>query len=191
MHHRARGAVFSAAAGLFILCVPAHAQQADTGVGIVAFSAGAVFGVGAHGAVDGTLSAPTSKYIVPFIDIGYSPLISYAFTYGANNTGKGLYTSSVFDANGGVHIRFTSKRDWVPYVGLGAGLLRFSSSSYTSGFNTTATVNSSRNELAGNASVGGLYYVTQHVGFQMEAKGYFASQNRFARATVGVFYQFP
>ncbi len=128
---------------------------------------------------------------MPFIDLSYSPLTSYAFTYGVNDTGKGLFTSSLFDVNGGVKIRFTSKRDWVPYIGLGAGLLRFSTSSYTSGFNTTATVKTSTNEAAGNVSVGGLYYVTQHVGFGMELKGYLAQHNRFAQATAGVFYQFP
>jgi hypothetical protein len=83
---------------------------------------------------------------VPFIDFSYSPLTSYAFTYGVNLTGKGLYTSSLLDLNGGLKIRFPNKSDWVPYIGLGAGLLRLSSSTYTSGFSTTATVNRSNNE---------------------------------------------
>jgi len=88
-------------------------------------------------------------------------------------------------------MRFASKRDWVPYVGLGAGLLRFTSSDDTSGFGTTATINTSRNEFAGNASVGALYYVTQHVGFGVELKGYAAQHNRFLQTTAGIFYQFP
>jgi hypothetical protein len=66
-----------------------------------------------------------------------------------------------------------------------------SSSTYTSGFSTTATVNRSNNDLAGNASAGALYYVTQHVGFGMELKGYMAQHNRFGRVSAGVFYQFP
>lgn len=193
MHYATRGPVLCfLAAAFFISILPAQAQEADTGVAIASVSGGGVFGLGFHGAVDGTLALPTSKYLVPFVDVGYSPLTSYAFTYGSNNTGKGLFTSSVFDANAGVRVRFPSKsRDWVPYIGFGAGLLRFDTSSYTSGFNTTATVKTSSNDLAGNVSAGGLYYVTQHVGLAVEAKGYFASQHHFGRATVGVFYQFP
>jgi hypothetical protein len=192
MHHTARGSVlFSAAAGLLISSLPMHAQQTETGVGIVAVSGGGIFGLGAHGSFGASLGAPVSKYVVPFIDFSYSPLTSYAFTYGANLTGKGLYTSSLLDFNGGIKIRFTSKSDWVPYVGLGAGLLRLSSSTDTSGFGTTASINASNTEVAGNASAGALYYVTQHVGIGMEVKGYMAQHNHFGRASVGIFYQFP
>ena len=192
MHHAARGPVLcSIAAGLLISCLTARAQQSDTGVGIASVSAGGVFGLGAHGSIGGSLTAPVSKYVMPFIDFSYSPLISYGFTYGADNTGKGLYRSNLVDVNGGIKIRFTSKSDWVPYVGLGAGLLRFASSTYTSGFSTTSTVNASRDEVAGNASAGALYYITQHVGFGMELKGYMAQHNRFVRASAGIFYQFP
>ncbi len=180
-----------AAIALMLLSFAANAQQSDTGVGIAEFSAGGIFGLGGHGSVGGSLGAPVSRYIVPFIDFSYSPLTSYAYTYGANNTGKGLFTSSLVDVNGGIKIRFTSKRDWVPYVGLGAGLLRVSTSDYTSGFSTTATTKQSQNELAGNASVGALYYVTQHVGFGVEVKGYGGEHERLVRATAGVFYQFP
>src|SRR5580693_1060581 len=109
----------------------------------------------------------------------------------ANLTGKGLYTSSLLDVNGGLKIRFpNTKGDWVPYIGLGAGLLRLASSTDTSGFGATASVNQSNNEVAGNASAGALYYVTPHVGFGIEAKGYLAQHNHFGRASVGVFYQF-
>jgi|SRR5580658_818908 hypothetical protein len=191
MHHTARGSVlFSVAAGLLISSLPAHAQT-ETNVGIAAVSAGGIFGLGGHGSYGASLADPVSKYLMPFIDFSYSPLTSYAFTYGANLTGKGLYTSSLVDVNGGVKVRFTSKRDWVPYIGVGVGLLRLSSTTATSGFSTTATVNTSRDELAGNVSAGGLYYVTPHVGFEIEVKGYMAQQNRFGRASVGVFYQFP
>jgi len=102
-----------------------------------------------------------------------------------------LYTSSLVDVNGGLKIRFANKSDWVPYIGLGAGLLRLSSSSYTSGYNTNATVNRSHNDAAGNASAGALYYVTPRVGFEMELKGYAAEHERFARVSAGVFFQFP
>src|ERR1039457_341901 len=147
MHHAARGSVlFSVAAGLLISSLPAHAQQTDTGVGIAAVSGGGIFGLGAHGSAGASLTTPVSKYLAPFSDFSYSPLTSYAFTYGANLTGKGLYTSSLLDVNGGLKIRFPNKSDWVPYIGLGAGLLRLSSSTYTSGFSTTATVNRSNND---------------------------------------------
>ncbi len=179
-------------AGLMLSSLAAYAQQSDTGVAIADFSAGGIFGLGAHGSVGGGLTAPVTKYLAPFIDFSYSPLTSYAYTYGSNGTGKGLFRSSVMDVDGGVKIRFPNKRrDWVPYIGLGAGLLHFSSSDNTSGFGSTATINQSSNKLAGNASVGALYYVTQHVGLGMEVKGYAAQHNRFARATLGVFYQFP
>jgi hypothetical protein len=186
MHYAARGSVLiSLAAGLLI------AQQTDTNVGIAALSGGGIFGLGAHGSAGASFASPVSKYLVPFIDFSYSPLTSYAFTYGTNLTGKGLYTSSLLDVNGGLKIRFPNKSDWVPYIGLGAGLLRLSSSTYSSGFNTTATVNRSNDDLAGNASAGALYYVTPHVGFGIEAKGYMAQHNRLGRASAGVFFQFP
>ena len=192
MHYTTRAPVFfSIAAALFISIVPARAQQADTGVAIAEFSAGGIFGLGAHGSVGGSLGVPTAKHIVPFIAFSYSPLTSYAYNYGANNTGKGLFTSSMLDVNGGIRIRFTSKSDWVPYVGLGLGLLRLTSSDYTSGFNETATIKTSMNQLAGNVSVGGLYYITPHVGLGLELKAYDAQHTHFAQATVGAFYQFP
>jgi hypothetical protein len=121
----------------------------------------------------------------------YSPLSSYAFTYGTNLTGKGLYTSSLLDANGGIKVRFPNKSFWVPYLGLGGGVLRLSSSTNTSGFGTTAAVNTSKNELAANVSAGALYYVTQHIGMQIEAKGYLAHQNQVGRVSAGLFFQFP
>lgn len=171
---------------------PACAQQADTGVGIAEFSAGGLFGLGAHGNVGGSLWVPTSKYAVPYIEFSYSPLISYGYAYGPDNTGKGLFTSELFDVNGGIKFRFPRKKsDWVPYFGLGVGLLRHSTSDYTSGFNSIATVNTATNEIAGNASVGAIYYVTKHVAFGMEAKGYIAQRERLGRATVSVLYQFP
>lgn len=192
MHHAARRTVLiPVAAVLLITSSAAHAQQPDTGVGIAAISGGGIFGLGAHGSVGASLGAPVSKYLVPFIDFSYSPLASYAFNYGASLLGKGLYTSSLADVNGGLKIRFPTSSDWVPYVGLGAGLLRLSSSTYSSGFNTTATVNRSNNEAAGNLSAGALYYVTTHVGFGVELKGYLAQHNHFGRASAGVFYQFP
>jgi hypothetical protein len=156
-----------------------------------AISGGGVFGLGAHGSAGASLADPVSKYVMPFIDFSYSPLASYAFTYGSNNTGKGLYTSGLLDVNGGIKIRFPNKSDWVPYIGLGAGLLHLSSSTYTSGFGATATVNQGHNDPAGNVSAGALYYVTQHVGFEIDLKGYMAQHERFARAAAGIFVQFP
>jgi len=192
MHLTARGLIFFLmAAGLLISTLPAHAQPTDTGVGIAAISAGGIFGLGGHGSYGASLADPVSKYVMPFIDFSYSPLTSYAFTYGTNLTGKGLYTSSLLDVNGGIKIRFPSNGDWVPYIGVGAGLLRLSSSTDTSGFGTTASLNASRDEAAGNASAGALYYVTQHIGIVTEVKGYFAEHNRFGRVSAGLFFQFP
>jgi hypothetical protein len=183
------------AAGGFILfslvavsCAPA--QQADTGGVIAGFAAGGIFGLGAHGSVGGNLDAPISKHFLPFIDFSYSPLTSYAYAYGADNTGKGLFRSNLVDFNGGVKIRFPGKSDWVPYVGFGAGVLHFSTSNYASGFGATTTVTTGRSELAGNASVGALYYFTPHVGFSGEAKVYAGQHDRFGRVTAGIFYQF-
>jgi hypothetical protein len=167
-----------------------NAQQADTGGAIVNISAGGLFGLGAHGSVDAGIAAPVSTHFLPFIDFTYAPLTSYAYNYGSNDSGKGLYRSYMIDVNGGVKIRFPSKSDWVPYVGFGAGLLRIASSTNMSGFGLNQTTNLSRDELAGNASAGAIYYVTPHVGFGIEAKGYAAQHNRFAQATAGVFYQF-
>jgi hypothetical protein len=178
--------------GMLFSVSPARAQEADTGVAIATLSAGALFGEGGHGSYGASLGYTMSKHLMPFIDFSYSPLTSYAFTYGANDNGKGLFTSSLLDLNGGLKIRFPNKRgNWVPYFGLGAGLLRFATSNYTSGFSTTATVNANRDVVAGNASVGGLYYVTQHIGIEMELKGYFAQQEHLGRASAGLFFQFP
>jgi len=65
------------------------------------------------------------------------------------------------------------------------------SNTYTSGFSTTASVQRTDDEVAGNVSAGALYYITQHVGFEIELKGCMAQHNRFARASAGVFFQFP
>jgi len=176
---------------LLISVAPALAQETDTGVMIASFSGGGIFGVGAHGAVGGSAGFPVSRYLVPFVEFSYSPLKSYSYTYGQDNLGKGLFRSGLVDVNGGVKIRFAGKRDWVPYIGLGGGMLRFSSSTYTSGFNVTSTVHQSDIKPAGNVSVGGLYYFTRHFGFNVEVKAYVARQDHIVRTTAGVFYQFP
>jgi hypothetical protein len=192
MHFAARGSILvSVAASLSILGFPAHAQQSDTGVGIATISAGGIFGLGGHGSYGASIAGAASKYLAPFIDFSYSPLTSYAFTYGTNLTGKGLYTSGMLDLNGGIKVRFPNKSNWVPYLGVGAGVLRLSSSTGTSGFGTTATVNRSNDELAANVSAGGLYYITQHLGVEIELKGYLAHQNQIGRASAGLFFQFP
>src|ERR1700691_1003576 len=192
MHFAARGSILvSVAASLSILGLPAQAQQSDTGVGIATISAGGIFGLGGHGAYVASIAGAASKYLAPFIDFSYSPLTSYAFTYGTNLTGKGLYTSGMLDLNGGIQVRFPNKSNWVPYLGVGAGVLRLSSSTGTSGFGTTATVNRSNDELAANVSAGGLYYITQHLGVEIELKGYLAHQNQIGRASAGLFFQFP
>ncbi|HTQ53875.1 MAG TPA: outer membrane beta-barrel protein [Bryobacteraceae bacterium] len=174
---------------LLVSC--ASAQQADTGGAIASISAGGLFGLGAHGSVDASVAAPVSKHFMPFIDFTYAPLTTYSYTYGLNDTGKALYRSYMLDVNGGIKIRFPAKKsDWVPYVGFGAGALHLWSNTNMSGFGATANVHTSHTELAGNASVGAIYYVTPHVGLGIEAKGYAAQHNRFAQATAGVFYQF-
>jgi hypothetical protein len=191
MYHAVRGSILVLVTGLSIAVLPAGAQQADTGVAIATISAGGLFGLGGHGSYGASLADGVTKYLVPFVDFSYSPLSSYAFTYGTNLTGKGLYTSSLLDANGGIKVRFPNKSFWVPYLGLGGGVLRLSSSTNTSGFGTTAAVNTSKNELAANVSAGALYYVTQHIGMQIEAKGYLAHQNQVGRVSAGLFFQFP
>jgi hypothetical protein len=190
MYHAVRGSILVLVTGLSIAVLPAGAQQADTGVAIATISAGGLFGLGGHGSYGASLADGVTKYLVPFVDFSYSPLSSYAFTYGTNLTGKGLYTSSLLDANGGIKVRFPNKSFWVPYLGLGGGVLRLSSSTNTSGFGTTAAVNTSKNELAANVSAGALYYVTQHIGMQIEAKGYLAHQNQVGRVSAGLFFQF-
>ena len=180
-----------ALAALSLIVFPLAAQQADTGVVQAAFSGGGIFGLGAHGAVGGSLAAPVSKHLSPFIDFSYSPLTSYAFTYGLQDAGKGLFTSHLVDVNGGLRIRFPGHGDWVPYIGIGAGALHISENTNTSGFGSTSNVTAARNEFAGNASLGGLYYFTPHFGFEVELKGYAGQNTRLARATAGVFYQFP
>jgi hypothetical protein len=192
MQFAVRGSVLlSVAASLAMAVLPAQAQPTETNVGIVAISAGGIFGLGGHGSYGASLEDPVAKHWMPDIDFSYSPLTSYGYSYGLNDTGKGLFTSSMLDLNGGVKFRFAGKRNWAPYIGVGAGLLRFSTTNATSGFGTTATVNASRTEFAGNFSVGGLYYVTDHLGFLMEAKGYVAQRNQFGRVSLGLFFQFP
>ena len=192
MCRAARGWLFLlTAAGLAMGGWPAHAQQTDTGGIIGSLEAGGMFGLGAHGSVGASLASPASKYLLPFIDFNYSPLTSYGFKYGSNLSGKGLYTSGLLDLNGGVKIRFPNTGNWLPYVGLGVGVLRFMSSTDTSGFGASASVTQTSNDIAGNASVGALYYITQHLGFGMEVKGYAAQHTHLVRVSLGVFFQIP
>jgi hypothetical protein len=173
------------------LCLPARAQQTDTGVGIAAISAGGIFGLGAHGSYGASLGAPVSKYLMPFIDFSYSPLTSYGFTYGANLTGKGLYTSSLLDVNGGFKIRFPTRATGYRTLGWEPDSCDLSSSRLYQRFQHDCDRQREPRRVAGNASAGALYYVTQHVGFEMEVKGYMAEHNRFGRASAGIFFQFP
>lgn len=177
--------------GLSIASTPAAAQESDTGVGQVAGFGGGVFGLGAHGTVGASFASPTAKHIVPFLEVSYAPLSNYDFRYGSNDLGKGLHRSRMFDFNGGLKIRFPNKTHSVPYVGLGIGLLHFSADTYSSGFGTAATITQTRNEAAGNLSVGMLYYFTDHFGLQPELKGYLAQDVHYVRASIGLFYQFP
>ncbi len=177
--------------GLSLAAVAGAYAQNDGGGAIAVLSAGGLFGQGAHGNVAADLEAPVSRHFMPFLEFSYSPLRTQAFTYGSNNTGKGLFQSYLADLNGGLKIRFPSRKgDWVPYIGFGAGLLHEWSNTHESGFNTTASFGSSSNELAGNFSVGGIYYITPHVGLNLEAKGYAAQHEHFGRATIGIFYHF-
>src|SRR5690349_20251661 len=82
-------------AALLCLFSPLGAQQADTNVAQVSFAAGGLFGLGGHGSYGANLAAPVTRHLAPFIDFSYSPLSSYAFTYGLENAGKGLFTSSL------------------------------------------------------------------------------------------------
>ena len=169
----------------------ARAQQDNTGGMIASLNGGGIFGLGTHGSVGGSAAFLVSKYVVPFADFSYSPLTTYAFNYGTNNTGKALFTSGLLDANGGIRIRFPNSSYWAPYVGFGGGILHITSTTNMSGFNSTETLHNSRNDPAGNVSAGALYYVNQHVGLSIEIKGYLAQHEHFAQATAGLFFQIP
>ena len=90
MHRAAQSSLVLFIAGLIMASWPAQAQQADTGGIIGAINAGGLFGLGTHGAAGASLASPVTKYVVPFIEISYSPLISYGYTYGSNLTRQGL-----------------------------------------------------------------------------------------------------
>jgi hypothetical protein len=187
------------AAAAFILCLVTisyargQTQQANVNSnGLIAtIDAGGSFGQGAHSAVGADLAAPVSKYAMPFLDFTYSPLGSYGYTYGLNDTGKGLYTSAMISVNGGLQIRFPNSSFWVPYIGLGGGLLRRTQTNNMSGFNSTETIHSNRNEADALVTAGTLYYITEHVGLSIGIKGMLASHDRFAEATAGLFFQIP
>ena len=108
--------------------MPLYAQQDETGVGEIAGFMGAVMGVGAHVNGGFSFASPTSRHLVPNVELSYSSLGTDSFRTGNFDRGTiNVRNSRMYDVNGGVHIRFPEKRDLAPYVGLGLGLLRFSS----------------------------------------------------------------
>ena len=115
MQHRGRGSqlLLAAAVGM-ISILPAHAQTADTGVGIAEFSGGGIFGLGAHGNVGGSLWVPTSKYAVPVRRIFVFAACQLQLYYGVNDTGEGLFISQLWDLNSGIKFRFPSKEELGP-----------------------------------------------------------------------------
>jgi outer membrane protein W len=177
---------------LLVMAFTAHAQQDDTGVGIFTAFAGGVFGIGSRADGGVSLGLPTTRYLVPNVEFSYAKLGTYDYRTGIYNNTRNLQESAMYDLNGGVKIRFpgSSRSYVVPFLGLGVGLLRFSSDLASSGFSGNTDVRTGTNYLAGTVSGGVMYYITKHVGLQPEVKGYLSHRN-FVRVTVGVFYQFP
>ncbi len=173
-----------------MLGVPLCAQQDETGVGEATGFLGGVFGVGAHVGGGVGFAAPTSRHLVPNIEFAYSPLGNYSFLNGVLGHTINVVSSRMYDVNGGVQVRFPMRdTNYCPYFGVGVGLLRFVTDQEIAAA-SPVTEHRAMNYLAGNFSAGIRYYITKNLGLRPEVKGYFGNK-KFARATVGIFYQFP
>ena len=178
------------AAFLLVLAFTLRAQQDETGVGEITGFFGGVTGIDTHPAGGFTFASPTSRHLVPYLEVCYASLGTYDFRSGFLNGTANLRQSRMYDLNGGVHVRFPNRTHAVPYIGAGIGLLRFSSDLESAALSGNTTVHAGANYLAGNLSGGVRYYITNHVGVRPEVKGYLGNKN-FIRLAVGLFYQFP
>ena len=155
------------------------------------FKAGGIFGLGAHGSVGGSLAAPVSKNFVAlhrFFLFSADQLRVYVWR---GQHGQG----SIPVGTGGRQRRsqnpFSRQRRLGAVRRLRSRAAALLVEHLHERIQRTSTVHESNDELAGNVSAGALYYISQHIGLELELKGYVARDYHFGRATAGLFFQFP
>ena len=170
-----------------VLTVPAAAQSDDTSGFDLTGSLGITAGLGWHPGVAVTAGFPRTPHLVPYLELGYTPLGNKAFRRDVNS--PGLVTRSyLIDANGGLQVRFPLSRAFAPYFLAGVGLLH-SRSEISPGEHITP-FNRSSNDAAFVVGGGLRYYLSRRWGLRPEVKAY-VSDRKFTRVSLGIFYTFP
>ncbi len=168
---------------LFVL--PVFAQSDGTDVNEVTGYVGAMAGPGTHPTVGATFAVPQSKYLVPLVELGYTPLGNRAFRHDL----EGLVNqSSVFEFSAGGQVRWPITNTLAPYLALGAGLLH-TTTQFTMGKNT-GTTTEGNNYFAFHLGVGTRYYMGRRWGLRPELS-FYKTKRDFAKLSIGLFYEFP
>jgi opacity protein-like surface antigen len=156
---------------------PVQAQGFYKGQGEVAGFAGGVFGIGSHAAFGGGASAAVSDRLLVNGEFTYIPAGESINVAGSSFTigGRGM------DFNGGIHYLFAEGSSAQPFASAGVGVIR--GSAEAAGFSVS--------DSAFGFHVGGglRYWLGERWGIRPELKIFF-SDDTYARASVGLFFQF-
>jgi Outer membrane protein beta-barrel domain len=182
--------IIAAAAASLILSASGYAQNLEKGKVEATGQVGLVTGIRTHASFAGSVGKALTDRVFMLGELGYIPL------GGASASGSGPGGGLNFDAGGkvvtfmgGAQYQFSEKNAFIPYAGVGLGLVHssFSSSSTVNGQTTNLDVSS--NNFYVNFGGGARYYMKDRWGIKPELM-IFAGDDSFFRFSVGVFYQF-
>jgi hypothetical protein len=182
--------VIAAAVGSLILSASGYAQNLEKGNVEATGQAGIVTGIGTHASFAGSVGTALTDRIFVLGELGYVPL--GGASVGTSGTGGGISIDAggkVFTFMGGVQYQFKEKNAFVPYAGLGLGLVHYSFSSSQTVSGQTTTIDASSSNFYVNFGGGGRYYMKDRWGIKPELM-IFAGDDSFFRFSVGLFYQF-
>jgi hypothetical protein len=165
---------------LFIAWTGASRLQAQgfyKGQAEVAGFAGGVFGIGSHPAFGGGASVAVSDRLLVTGEFTYIPAGESVNVGGSSFSigGRGL------DFNGGVQYVFAERTSAQPFVSGGVGFIH--------GSVEAAGISVSDSAFGFHVGGGLRYWLGEHWGVRPELKIFF-SDDTYARASVGLFYQF-
>jgi hypothetical protein len=148
-----------------------------------------------------------SKRVMVFGEFGYlsggqGQIVNDSYTVGGPGVQRlyAQFKSSAVQGEGGLEVRFPTSRapKLVPYLSLGAGVLRTTGSlsqgsigDSPPGLKSTFSGSLHVNSTIGSGGGGVRYFFTEHAGLRAEVKGFGGQHDlRFGRLVFGLFYQF-